>query len=113
MAIPDYESIMLPLLELASAANNDGIKVADAIEELAVKFKLSDKERTELLPSGGTFRFSSRVSWARTYLQKAGLLEAPKRGYTRITPRGVSVLKQKPEKVDTKYLTQFPEFNSF
>ena len=113
MAIPDYESIMLPLLELASAANNDGVKVADAIDELAIKFKLNDKERTELLPSGGTFKFSSRVSWARTYLQKAGLLEAPKRGYTRITPRGASVLKQKPEKVDTKFLAQFPEFNSF
>ena len=113
MAIPDYESIMLPLLELASAANNDGMKVADAIDKLATNFKLNDKERTELLPSGGTFRFSSRVSWARTYLQKAGLLEAPKRGYTRITPRGLSVLKQKPEKVDTKFLTQFPEFNSF
>lgn len=113
MPIPDYESLMLPLLEIASATNDDEIKLSDAADQLAKRFKLTDKERTELLPSGGTFKFSSRVSWARTYLQKAGLLEAPKRGYFRLTPRGATVIKQAPSKVDNKLLSQFEEFKAF
>lgn len=113
MPIPDYETLMLPLLEIAVAANSDGVKLSDAADRLAVRFKLTDKERTELLPSGGTFKFSSRVSWARTYLQKAGLLEAPKRGYFRLTPRGTAVLKQTPAKIDNKLLSQFEEFRAF
>ena len=113
MAIPDYETLMLPLLEIASSANREGAKLSAAADQLADRFKLTDKERTELLPSGGTFKFSSRVSWARTYLQKAGLLDAPKRGFFRITPRGVTILKQSPPKVDNKLLAQFDEFKAF
>ncbi|MDD5175967.1 MAG: restriction endonuclease [Sterolibacterium sp.] len=113
MPIPDYETLMLPLLEIATATNSEGVKLSDAANQLAVRFKLTDKERTELLPSGGTFKFSSRVSWARTYLQKAGLLEAPKRGYFRLTPRGITVLKTTPAKIDNKLLSQFEEFRAF
>ncbi|MGA9993033.1 MAG: winged helix-turn-helix domain-containing protein [Thiobacillaceae bacterium] len=92
MPIPDYETLMLPLLEIASGAGDEGVKLSIAADQLAELFTLTDKERTELLPSGGTFKFSSRVSWARTYLQKAGLLEAPKRGFFRLTPRGAMIL---------------------
>lgn len=113
MAIPDYETLMLPLLEIASSANSEGMKLFAATDQLAERFKLTDKERTELLPSGGTFKFSSRVSWARTYLQKAGLLDAPKRGFFRLTPRGTTILKQSPTKVDNKLLMQFDEFKAF
>lgn len=113
MPIPDYETLMLPLVEIAAGANSEGVKLSDAVDQLAERFKLTDKERTELLPSGGTFKFSSRVSWARTYLQKAGLLDAPKRGYFRLTPRGATILKQAPAKIDNKLLSQFAEFNAF
>lgn len=113
MPIPNYETLMLPLLEIAATANSEGVKLSDAADQLAERFKLTDKERTELLPSGGTFKFSSRVSWARTYLQKAGILEAPKRGYFRLTPRGATVLKQAPTKIDNKLLSQFDEFKAF
>ena len=58
-------------------------------------------------------KFASRVSWARTYLQKAGLLDAPSRGYLRLTPRGAAVLKQSPARVDNKLLAQFDEFKAF
>ena len=88
MPIPDYETLMLPLLRIASAANGSEVQLLSAIGQLAEEYKLTDEESTELLPSGGTFKFSSRVSWARTYLQKAGLLEATRRGYLRMTPRG-------------------------
>ena len=113
MPIPDYETLMLPLLEIGAAANGEVVKLSDAVDQLAERFRLTDKERTELLPSGGTFKFSSRVSWARTYLQKAALLEAPKRGYFRLTPRGTAIIKQALTKIDNKVLSQFAEFRAF
>ena len=62
MPIPDYEILMLPLLNIAAGAGGTETKLSDAVDELAIRFKLTDAERTELLPSGGTFKFSSRVS---------------------------------------------------
>ncbi|MCE5229181.1 restriction endonuclease [bacterium] len=113
MAIPDYESLMLPLLRIASAAKGNEVSMLDAIEQLASEYKLSDEERKELLPSGGTFKFSSRASWARTYLQKAGLLEATRRGHFKITVRGDDVIKGKTSRIDNKFLSQYPEFIDF
>lgn len=98
MAIPDYESLMTPLLRIAYGNKGNEVSIADAIEQLAIQYKLTEEERRELLPSGSTFKFSSRVSWARTYLQKAGLLEATRRGFFRITKRGVQVLSTAPHK---------------
>ena len=111
MAIPDYQSIMLPLLELAG--DNQIHRVHDAVALLAQKFSLTDRERQELIPSGQVSRFHNNVRWARTYMKKAGLLENPKRGQFRITERGRKVLNDEPDKVDTKFLQQFDEFNKF
>jgi len=111
MPIPDYQECMLPLLKLASDGKDHRIR--DAIQAIADKFDLSEEERRELLPSGGTLVIASRVSWARTYLKKAGLLEDPKRGCFRITDRGLSILKSKPPSIDSKFLRQFAEFQSF
>lgn len=113
MPIPDYESIMLPLMHLAAKVNGHELQLSAAIDLLADEFKLTEEERKELLPSGGTFKFSSRASWARTYLQKAGLLEATRRGFFRITQRGIDVLKKKPNRIDNKLLSQFAEFLEF
>ncbi|KAA0889880.1 restriction endonuclease [Oryzomonas rubra] len=104
---------MLPLLQLAAKANGEEISLPAAVEQLANDFALTDDERKELLPSGGTFKFSSRVSWARTYLQKAGLLEATRRGYFKVAERGLQVLEKKPARVDNKLLSQFEEFKEF
>src|SRR5436190_15379000 len=104
MAIPDYETLMLPLLNLAGANANGELPVLDAVKALADKYGLTEEERRELLPSGATFKFSSRVSWAATYLKKAGLLEAPRRSYLRITKRGLDALQQKPAKIDGDFL---------
>jgi restriction system protein len=113
MPIPDYESIMLPLMQIAANANGNELQLSAAIEQLADDFKLTEEEKKELLPSGGTFKFSSRASWARTYLQKAGLLEATRRGFFKITQRGVDILKKKPSRIDNKLLSQFEEFLEF
>ena len=111
MAIPDYQSIMLPLLRLAA----DGAvhKYRDAVESLAQHFDLSDRERRELLPSGKQPTFDNRVGWARTYMTKAGLLSSPKRGQFQITDRGNQVLAEKPDAISVAFLEQFPEFIEF
>ncbi|MEZ6176383.1 MAG: restriction endonuclease [Candidatus Scalinduaceae bacterium] len=64
-------------------------------------------------PSGQQEIFSNRVGWARTYMKKAGLLDSPKRGYFKITQRGLKVLAQKPPKIDVSFLEQFKEFIEF
>jgi restriction system protein len=111
--IPDYETLMLPLLNIAATANGKEVQLTVAVDKLAEDYKLTEEERRELLPSGGTFKFSSRVSWARTYLQKAGLLEATRRGFFKITQRGTEVLKKRPSRIDNKLLSQFDEFREF
>ncbi len=111
MSIPDYQSIMLPLLEFAGDKKEHSLR--ETIEILADVFSLSSEERKHLLPSGRQATFDNRVSWARTYLSKAGLLQATRRGYYRISERGLNVLKQKPEKIDNKFLRQYPEFLAF
>lgn len=79
MAIPDYETLMLPLLKLTGDKKEYSLR--QAIDILADQFKLSDEERRELLPSGQQAIFNNRVSWARTYSKKAGLLEPTRRGH--------------------------------
>jgi restriction system protein len=113
MPIPDYETLMGPLLRIAQAKKGTEVSISDAVEQLADLYRLTEGERRELLPSGATFKFSSRVSWARTYLQKAGLLEPVRRGHFQITRRGLDILRKKPEKIDNRLLLQFPEFQEF
>ena len=109
--IPDFQTIMLPLLKQIS--DRKEYKLDMIVDSMAKEFKITDEERMELLPSGQTFVFGSRVSWARTYMKKAGLLETPKRGYSKITDRGLKVLEQKPSKINIAFLKQYPEFNDF
>jgi restriction system protein len=102
---------MLPLLKFYSDGKDHPFR--EAIEALALHFKLTEQERKEILPSGQQEIFDNRIGWARTYMKKAGLIEAPRRGVNRITPRGLDVLRKKPEKIDVNYLTQFKEFQEF
>ena len=108
MAIPDFQSIMLPLLRLTADGKEHSIR--EAIEALAGDFRLTDAEKTELLPSGTQRVFDNRVSWARSYLTKAALLEVTRRGHFCITQRGREVLSQKPSGINLGLLEQFPEF---
>jgi restriction system protein len=111
MAIPDYQTIMLPLLRFAGDQQEHSLR--EAIDQLAEKFALTEVERKELLPSGQQEIFNNRVAWARTYMGKAGLLESTRRGYFKITDRGVKVVKQNPDRIDVKFLDQFEEFRQF
>ncbi|RUR73528.1 restriction endonuclease [Nostoc sp. PCC 7120 = FACHB-418] len=80
---------------------------------MADHFQLTEDERKELLPSGRQPTFNNRVGWARTYLKKAGLVESTKRGYFRITDRGIDTIKTNPVEINAKILRQFPEFLEF
>ena len=83
------------------------------VEAISREFALSVDERQTLLPSGTSTVIGSRVGWARTYLKKAGVVDSPKRGVVRITPRGTSILREKPARIDVKFLERFPEFMEF
>lgn len=111
MSIPDFQSVMLPLLRLAS--DRQGHALREAIDVLADEFSLTEEVRKQLLPSGRQATFNNRVGWARTYLTKAGLIELPRRGYFRITPRGLEALKSNPPKINIAFLEQYPEFVEF
>jgi len=111
MSIPDYQSIMLPLLQLAS--DGDEHKFSLTVEELADHYELTQEERIEMLPSGSQAVFTNRVGWARTYLKQAGLIDSPKRGFFTITGTGVKLLSAKPGKIDNSLLEQYPAFLAF
>lgn len=110
MTIPDYQTLMLPVLEFA-ALGETSIKAC--IAALADKLGLPEDERSELLPSGRQTVFSNRVHWAKTYLSQAGVLEITRRAHFRATPRGLEILARHPKRVDNELLMQFPEFVAF
>ncbi len=111
MPIPDYQTIMLPLLK--SLQDGKEYRQREVIESLSNYFALTAEERQELLPSGARPRFEDRVGWAWTYLKKASLLHSPKRGILQISPRGEEVLNNNPQRIDNKFLLQFDEFVEF
>lgn len=112
MAVPDYQSIMLPLLRFAEE-KKDETSTGEAVEFLAKELGLTDEDLKEMLPSGIQFTFVNRVGWASTYLKKAGLLEATRRGYFRITSRGQELLKKQLKNINIKLLKQYSEFIEF
>lgn len=111
MAVPDFQSLMLPFLRLVGDGREHSLsEVADVLTD---QLNLSAEDRREMLPSGRQTRFRNRVGWVATHLRKAGLLESTGRGKFRITARGIKVLKENPQYLDMKYLQQFPEYREF
>ena len=111
MAIPDYQSVMLPLLRYAGDGQEHSLR--ETIDALADDFGLTPDERKELLPSGQQQVFDNRVGWARTYLTKAGLLQKTRRSHYEISERGRKVLASNPDRIDVKFLDRFEEFREF
>ena len=111
MPVPDFQSIMLPMLQLASDGNTHAMQ--QSRDALANAFRLSEEDLAERLPSGRQTTFANRVAWAKVYLVRAGLLESPERGKFNISDRGRNVLNQAPSRIDIKFLSQYPEFQDF
>jgi restriction system protein len=112
MAVPDYQSLMLPLLRFAGE-KKDETSTGEAAAVLAKELGLTDEDLKNMLPSGIQFTFVNRIGWAATYMKKAGLLEATRRGYYRITSPGQELLKKQPKFINVKLLKQYPEFVEF
>ena len=108
MPIPDFQSVMLPLLKYC----NDGKDHTniEALDALAKDFNLSEDERKQLLPSGQQRVFDNRVAWARAHMKMAGLLENARRGIFHITTRGKEVLSQNLTGLNLHFLRQYPEY---
>lgn len=104
---------MLPVLRYAGATAKRSIPKAELIEAMAKEFRLSEEDQREMLPSGAQTTLVNRVSWACTYMKKAGLLEAPERAHIQITAQGIKALSAKPTAINIAFLKQYPAFQAF
>lgn len=111
MAVPDFQTLMRPLLEEVADGREHSIK--DLRARLATRFDLTQEDLEEMLPSGRAKTFANRVGWASTYLFRTNLLARPRRSTYVITDRGREVLTTQPERVDLAVLSAFPEFHEF
>ncbi len=101
--IPEFQSLMLPILKLASDRNIHTIR--ETIEVLAKQLELTDDDLNEWLPSKSQKKFYNYVYWAKAHLKMAGALENKARGEFQITNRGIEIINENPEAIGIKYLT--------
>ncbi|KAF0116693.1 MAG: restriction system protein [Rhodospirillaceae bacterium] len=94
MAIPDYQSLMLPVLEIACTGESS---VPETEAAITTRFGLTPEESEQRLPSGKQRVLPNRIHWAKFYLTKAGFLETPRRGRFAITDSGRHLLAHPPE----------------
>ncbi len=111
MAIPDFQSLMLPFLQVLSDGQERSMK--EMVELLAQRFSLTELELEELLPSGQQSIFSNRVAWTKTHLKNAGLVDNPSRGRVRLSHDGARILPGAPDRIDIRYLRQFESYRTF
>lgn len=111
MAIPDFQSFFLPLLQFC--ADGKPHSVQEAYGAMTAHFRMSADDLQEMLPSGKQTTFNNRVAWAKVYLAKALLLESPKRGLFQITARGRELMNTKPARLRVPQLKQYQEFLDF
>ena len=111
MPIPDFQSLMRPLLQ-AHADGKEHIN-RDLISQIAEQFGLSDEDRRELLPSGVARVFDNRIGWAKSHISQAGLITAPRRAISMISERGREALLHHPERIDLRVLNGFEEYREF
>jgi len=108
MPIPDFQSLMRPLLE-AHADGKEHLN-RDLVALLGERSNLTEEERREMLPSGGARLFDNRIGWAKSHITQAGLLISPRRAISVITDRGREALRIHPERIDIRVLNGFVEY---
>jgi restriction system protein len=111
MPIPDFQSLMRPLLE-AHADGKEHLN-RDLVAQLGEQFGLTEEERREMLPSGGARLFDNRIGWAKSHITQAGLLISPRRAISLITDRGREALRSHPERIDLRVLNGYNEYREF
>lgn len=111
MAVPDFQTFLRPMLEAVS--DGHARKIRDLAPEISSRFKLTEADLEDLLPSGKQTRFNNRVQWAATFLNAAKLVVRPSRGVIAITARGKEELSLAPPKITVQYLMKYSEFKTF
>jgi len=111
VTIPDFQTIMLPVLTCAEDGKEWAMK--DITKRIEDQYGLSEDERMTMLPSGYSRVIVNRVGWAKTHLKEAGLLQSVRRGFVRITSEGRQVLEESPGRIDLQYLARFPSYILF
>ena len=109
MTIPNYQAFMLPVLKSAAKGS---VYISDVVKQLADEMHISEEDR-KLTISNGSSLLYGRISWAKTYLMQAGLLESVGRGQFTITSAGEALLAQNPKQINNKILEKYPSFNAF
>ena len=110
MPIPDYQTLMLPVLSVAVQGET---RVPDAAEVIANQLGLTNEEREQMLPSGTQRLLHNRIHWAKFYMTKAGLIESPKRGVFKASSLGRDLLATQPSRIDVETLRSYPAFVAF
>jgi restriction system protein len=111
MAVPDFQTLMLPVLrEFADGAEHAPKEIR---QRVADRLQLTPKDIQEMVPSGTQTRLANRVAWAHIYLKRAGLLASPRRGVYRMAERGAEVLKSPPSQLNMQFLERYPEYREF
>lgn len=108
--IPDYQTLMRPVLE---SALTEPRNISDVVEDMAIHFDLTYDERAHMLPSGKQTTIANRTHWARSYLKQAGLVRNIRRGWFELTERGREIALDKDIEVNSKFLEQFDDFQDF
>ncbi len=108
MPVPDFQSLMLPVLR--ALADGKDAPVGKVRERVAAAERLTDKDLREMLPSGRQPVFTNRVAWALAYLLRAALVERERRGVYRVAAEGEHLLAEPPSRLDISYLRRFPAF---
>ncbi len=108
MGIPDFQTVMLPILEAIGDGQEHHIQ--QITQRVSDRFNLTDDERTQKLPSGQQTIIGNRVAWAKAHMKMAGLIDSPRRGYVKITTLGGETLNSRPERIDLRYLRKFPKY---
>jgi restriction system protein len=110
LPIPDYQTLMLPVLQLAAMGET---RVPDVANRIADQFELTQGERDQLLPSGRQRLLHNRTHWAKFYMSKAGLIDSTRRGWFVTSDAGRALLATKPHRIDVQTLFSIPSFAEF
>lgn len=110
MAVPDFQTLMLPVLRETAKGPVPAPELRRRVAEGA---KLTEEDLAELLPSGRQTKFANRVAWSNVHLQRAGLIGVVRRGVYEATPAGKELLAKAPERIDMKLLDGIPAYSEW
>jgi restriction system protein len=106
--IPDFQMIMLPLLE--SLKSNEARTMEQTHDALARYFELTDEELSERSQGDNQTVFYKNMNVAQSHLQRADLITNASAWLIKITPLGKQVLHRRLNGIDTNYLKRFPGY---